>query len=204
MNHNVGQALDEIVELFSSGNIGEKIAIATYPPYDVPCSKWSLCNQLLCLLNHTNDARGFRQWKAAGRHVKKGAHAFRILVPCLRKTEDEETGDEVMLLAGFKAAPVFRAEDTEGEPLPEYVPPDLPKHRLLDVAERLGVKVQNVPYQNRIMGYYSDGMLGKRIGLASPDEDGFLFREGLRTLGVLEPLELESPVSYTHLTLPTN
>ncbi len=29
-------------------------------------------------------------------------------------------------------------------------------------------------------------------GLASADEDGFLFREGLRAVGVLEPLELES------------
>jgi len=54
--------------------------------------------------------------------------------------------------------------------LPEYIPPELLKHRLLDVAGRFGVKVENVPYQNRIMGYYQEGTLGKRIGLASPDE----------------------------------
>jgi len=170
MNDNVQKALDEIVELFKSGDIGEKIAIATFPPYDVPCSKWSLTNQLLCLIHGTNDARGFRQWNEVCRHVKKGATSFRILVPCHKKVEDQETSEELTVLVGFKAAPVFRSEDTEGEPLPEYVPRELPNHRLLDVAQRFGVDVQTVPYQNRVMGYYQDGMLGKRIGLASPDE----------------------------------
>jgi len=75
MNDNVKKALNEIVDLFKSGDIGDKIAIATFPPYDVPCSKWSLTNQLLCLIHHTNDARGFRLWEAAGRFVKRGPTA---------------------------------------------------------------------------------------------------------------------------------
>ncbi|MCD6327977.1 antirestriction protein [bacterium] len=170
MNPKVISAVNQIVELLQSDDIGAKIAIATYPPYDVPCSKWSLPNQLLCLIAGTYDARGFRQWKAAGRFVKKGSHAFRILIPRIVKTVDMESREEHLSLAGFLTAPVFAASDTDGADLPDYEPPELPKHRLMDVAARFNVSIDSIPYQNHIMGHYSEGMFGKRIRLASPDE----------------------------------
>ena len=46
------------------------------------------------------------------------------------------------MLTGFRAVPVFRLEDTDGDVLPtfDYEPPEPPA--LADVAERLGVAVQ--------------------------------------------------------------
>ena len=51
------------------------------------------------------------------RYVKKGAKAFHIFVPYIKAVEDEETGEETQVLKGFLSKPVFRYEDTEGEPL---------------------------------------------------------------------------------------
>jgi len=89
-------------------------------------------------MNDTEDARGFRQWQKVGRRVKKRAKAFYILTPVRKKVpvkvkrEEERVNDngeievveieETILvdkLVGFKPVPVFRYEDTEGEPLPE-------------------------------------------------------------------------------------
>jgi hypothetical protein len=67
----------------------------------------------------TKDARGIRQWNKVNRYVKKGSKGFYILVPNIKKIEDEEAGEERKVLVGFLARPVFRYEDTDGEPL-EY------------------------------------------------------------------------------------
>src|SRR5436309_43588 len=74
-------ALTEIVALFESGNLPESIAQTTIQRLadDCPSARWSLGNQLLALLAGTSDARGYKQWAEVGRHVKKGARAFRIL-----------------------------------------------------------------------------------------------------------------------------
>jgi antirestriction protein ArdC len=111
---------------------------------NIPCMNWSYMNQFVTYLNGTSDARGYNQWKEVGRTVKKGAKAIYILVPMIYKVkgEDKEEKDEV--LKGFKAMPVFRAEDTEGEEL-DYIiklrkfnPDSLP---LIDVARALGISV---------------------------------------------------------------
>ena len=102
MNSQVKKALDEIVDLFKSGNIGEKIEIATFPPYDVPCSKWSLANQLLCLMRGPLDVRGIRQWNKGGHRVIKRCQSIRILLPCLKKEIEKVTGEEVVVLVGLK------------------------------------------------------------------------------------------------------
>ncbi len=87
-----------------------------------PCRNWSWHNQLLVALCGTCDARGFRQWIQAGRHVRKGSRAIWILAPCLKTLKD--TGDagsktERQVLIGFRTVPVFAVEDTDGEPLPD-------------------------------------------------------------------------------------
>ncbi len=38
-----------------------------------PSSKWSLRNRLLMLSAGTSDARGYRQWREVGRHVRAGS-----------------------------------------------------------------------------------------------------------------------------------
>lgn len=81
---------------------------------NLPCRAWSWRNQILCALAGTADARGYRQWQEAGRHVKKGAKAFDILIPLSRKFEDAETGQTGYAVYGFKSQAVFAIEDTEG------------------------------------------------------------------------------------------
>src|SRR5207248_5250966 len=91
------QALADVLELFEDP---ERLpaAIATTlilrQTSDAPMTGWSLCNQLLVLLAGTTDARGYRQWEEAGRHVKQGSKAIRILAPRTRRgvETDPDTG----------------------------------------------------------------------------------------------------------------
>ena len=135
--------LEKIVHLFSTTQLPDLCAKALIAAPEKPSSKWSFGNQLLMLLAGTEDARGFKQWNEVGRYVRKGAKAFRILGPVFIKkpldSYDPNNDEEVEVLVGFKAIPVFRYEDTEGEELPTYKPRDPPP--LLDVAERFGLKV---------------------------------------------------------------
>ena len=57
-----------------------------------PCDRWSFTNKILMLIQGTADARGYRQWQEAGRHVKKGAHAIHILAPRLVTVTQYECG----------------------------------------------------------------------------------------------------------------
>jgi len=89
---------------------------------------------------------GFCQWEQAGRRVKKGEKAFRILSPVTRKKLDDKTGVEKTVFVGFKGTAVFGLEQTEGEPLPDCDPAveewiaSLP---LIQVAESWGLKVES-------------------------------------------------------------
>ena len=163
----VRETLDRVVALFESGDVPVAIAKATHPPADVPSGRWSLSNRVIAMLHGTSDARGFRQWRDVGRHVRKGAKAFRILAPRIVKVDaegdDGETRPEPRCV-GFLAVPVFRVEDTEGEPL-DYQSIPLPRHPLMDVSRAWGVDVRAVPFNGAAYGWTD----GRAIALASPD-----------------------------------
>jgi hypothetical protein len=84
--------------------------------------KWSWGNQLLVILSGYSDARGFRQWQEVGRSVKIGEKALYILGPVTKKVTDKTTGDEKVILVGFKGVPVFGLEQPEGAPLSHSTP----------------------------------------------------------------------------------
>ena len=90
--------LEQVLKMFESGEIPEAIAIASFPTLDIPSSYWSLANRLITLAKGTIDARGFQQWKKAGRKVKKGAKAFHILAPITRKVKSEDPEEEYKLI----------------------------------------------------------------------------------------------------------
>ncbi len=163
----VRETLDRVVELFESGDVPVAIAKATHPPADVPSARWSLSNRVIAMLHGTSDARGFRQWKDAGRHVSKGATAFRILAPRIIKVDVEGANGKTekdSRCVGFLPVAVFRAEDTEGEPLAyESIP--LPRHPLMDVARAWDVDVRAVSFAGTAYGWTD----GKVIALATPD-----------------------------------
>ncbi len=151
------QAAQNVLRVWESGELPSLIAKSFLAATSAaPCSKWSLGNRILMLVQGTCDARGFNQWKEAGRHVSKGSHAIYILGPCLVTREDSE-GNETRALVGFRGIPVFRFEDTEGEPLAssDYTPDALPP--LQDVAARIGVKVSYCPLLGDFLGRYMPG-----------------------------------------------
>jgi len=162
----VREVLNEILEAFKTGNIPQAIAYSLNPTTRTPSQKWSLLNRLIMFIHATGDARGIRQWNEVGRKVKKGAKAIFILAPLLKKKVDEEQTEHFFLI-GFKAVPVFRAEDTEGAAL-DYEKLAVPEFSFMDRAREWGLSVKAVGANNSYYGYYSKG--ASEIGLASPDE----------------------------------
>ena len=117
------EAASRIVEAFRAGNLPKALApVFVRRRDDVPCRAWSWSNQLLTALSGHSDARGYRQWQAVGRHVKKGEKAFHILCPCVGKKTDVDPGTgqekERTWIYGFTSAPVFGLSQTDGDPLP--------------------------------------------------------------------------------------
>ena len=82
---------------------------------------------------------------------------------------DAETGEETtkVLVCGFRPLPVFRYEDTEGEPLPDYDYKPKTYPPFFDVAEKLGVSVEYRPMRGNFLGRYSAGTTS--IQLCSQD-----------------------------------
>lgn len=170
----VRETLDAVVAAFEAGDVPAAVARATFPPADIPLARWSLRNRMLAMLSHTGDARGFRQWQGVGRQVRKGARALYILGPRLARKRDaipDASGKMPSILVGFTAIPVFRVEDTDGEPV-GYGAPDVPEHPLLDVAERWGVTVETAPFSGHAYGWTN----GKGVTLCTPEE-GTWFHE---------------------------
>ena len=171
MNDKIKQVLNGILDRFKSGDIPEAVAYSMYPLADgIPSAKWSLLNRILMFIEGTADARGYKQWLGVSRYVKKGSKCFHILVPHIKKVEDEKTGEEKETLVGFMCRPVFRYEDTDGEPL-DYEQIELPDLPLLERAQEWGISVRAVPGSYSFYGYYSPKR--KEIALATPEEKTF-------------------------------
>ena len=170
MTEKIRTILTQILDRFESGDIPKAVAYSIFPVADIPSAKWSLLNRTLQFLAGTADSRGFRQWKAVKRSVKKGAKAFYILVPYMKKSENEETGEEEIILRGFMARPVFRVEDTEGEPL-DYEQIQLPDLPFLDRAREWDISVKAIPGNYEYYGYFAPDK--QEIALATPEEKTF-------------------------------
>ncbi len=169
MSNRIQEVLNGILERFEGGDIPEAIAIATFAVADIPSAKWSFLNRFIMYMAGTEDARGFRQWQKAKRHVKKGAKAFYIIVPKMIKKETEN-GDEESVVSGFLAKPVFRSEDTTGQPL-ENKKPELPDLPLLSKAREWGISVKAIPGNLIYYGYFSRDK--QEIGVATKEESVF-------------------------------
>jgi hypothetical protein len=177
-NPRIKEAMETLLKIFQEDNL-EKVARAVFRGGDVPADKWSFLNRVLMYLNDTEDARGFRQWQQVDRYVKKGSKAFYIIGPVTRKITAEkslESGETVReektVLAGFKAIPVFRFEDTDGAPvIREDFKVNIPCE-FNSIIQELGLKVQPVRFCG--MAYGSYNLINKEIRLASPDIEVFL------------------------------
>ncbi|MCB2198937.1 M48 family peptidase [bacterium] len=164
-------AIDKVLEAMKNGDLVKVMSYAMIQGEDCPSANWSLANRALMFLSGTADARGFKQWNKVKRQVQAGSKAIYIIAPNLREItveKDEETGEETKkrILLGFRAIPVYKIENTEGEPLPSYEPNHPP--RLLEVAKEFGLSVDWVPGGNSYYGYFCNGR--NEIKLATHEE----------------------------------
>ncbi len=177
-NPKIKLAINTLLQMFKEENL-PKVAMAVFKGNDIPSDHWSFLNRILMYLNNTEDARGFKQWQQVGRYVKKGSKAFYILAPIFKKITEEKTLEsgetikqEKQILAGFKAVPVFRFEDTEGAPLiKENFKVNIP-YEFNSIIQELGLKIDAVRFSG--MAYGSYNLETKSIKLASPEIEVFL------------------------------
>ena len=164
------EALEKLLNMFQEGKMPEAVAFSIIRRKKgdrIPSMDWSVGNQILMMAYGTTDARGFKQWKDAGRHVKKGVKAIHILAPLTKKIKEEVHDEEKIIVIGFRTIPVFRIEDTEGEEVStfDYEPEEYPP--LYEVADRLGIKIQYAAISRNALGTYSS--IGKQISLNAYD-----------------------------------
>jgi N-terminal domain of anti-restriction factor ArdC len=65
------------------------------------------------------DVRGFREWLAHGRVVRKGEHGIAILAPITRTVSDAYTDEDERRIVNVKIAWVFDVSQTDPLPDPE-------------------------------------------------------------------------------------
>ena len=126
---------------------------------------YSLGNQLLIAMQRPDATyvAGFHAWLKLGRHVNKGEKGIAIMVPHVRKVEQDD-GTEERRVSSFGTGHVFDLSQTDGEPLPMVEVPTLEGDAggelwegLSRFAERAGVRVLTVPLEQlprETMGYY--------------------------------------------------
>ncbi len=166
------EVAEKIINQFESGALPDTLAQVFVNRMDnIPSSAWSFRNRFIMAIHGTADARGFKQWKMAGRSVSKGSKALHILGPCIGKRKDDE-GNEETFLYGFKSIPVFALESTEiidadkwdtssgVDHVEENRLKELP---LRDVAESWGLNVTS--YNGQKTGYLGRYTHGTNIAL---------------------------------------
>jgi len=101
----------------SAMGLAERIELATRAGIrTIEGRELSAFNQCLLIAQDKNVTvvGGFRQWKAAGRIVRKGERALAIWIPCQRKSEDTDTDTgETVEDTYFSIGSVFDVAQTE-------------------------------------------------------------------------------------------
>lgn len=118
-------AWSELLEtaLTLPGNLGN-----TYNRF----TSYSFGNQIaLAMQGVTSPVAGYKKWPEFNRYVKRGAKGKWIQHPVIRQIENEE-GERVPTVTGFTwRKSVFELNDTEGEDLPPWDPPEWSRERAL-------------------------------------------------------------------------
>jgi len=88
---------------------------------------YSFNNALLIYLQRPDATlvAGYKRWQELGRQVRKGETSIAILAPIVCKVWDEESGEDVRQVIGFRSARVFDVSQTDGDPLLELPRPVL-------------------------------------------------------------------------------
>lgn len=95
---------------------------------------YSFNNQILLWMQGvTEPVATFNRWKEMGRQVKKGSKAKAILRPITVKLKDEvdDQGNPRQITKFKLVNALFTVSETEGDELPEYIPPEWSEERAL-------------------------------------------------------------------------
>lgn len=175
---NFSEAVENIVQMFTEEKFPAQLARVLIKRADndieKPSDRWSILNQLIMLnTGKTTDARTYKQWNEVGRYVKKGAKAFQIIAPIVKKVKTDDDNEEESRLIGFRGMSVFAVENTEGKEITitDYTPQhiDINAEKLIRITEKLGCKVSYLPYGSKVLGTYHP--LERKIILRSEDYD---------------------------------
>ncbi len=142
-NHRPDRRVEEALERLESGvsRILDGEEFKRYLSMAAKFHRYSANNCLLILMQRSDATRvaGYRAWQQLGRQVRKGEKGIKILAPISRTVaEDEETGEKVRALVGFKTTTVFDISQTDGEPLPEAPrPEELDREEGAQIAQKV-------------------------------------------------------------------
>ena len=80
--------------------------------------RYSLHNTLLIAQQRPSATHvaGFRRWLELGRAVREGEKAIRILGPIRRRVEDEDSGERVLRVVGYRDVSIFDVGQTDPVP----------------------------------------------------------------------------------------
>ena len=157
----VQASIDKLLQMFKTQDfpaaVGWQVIRRHSGDHPIPSDLWSAGNRWLMLASGTTDARGFGQWHQIGRQILPGSKALYICAPNTRKitSDDDDDPDAARtIVAGFRWIPVFRIEDTTGQPVStaDYTPKILPP--LFDAAAKLGASVKWQPFDGKSLGRY--------------------------------------------------
>lgn len=165
------KALSTVVRKFQSGDLSPLVDVARVKlAADAPAAKWSFSNLVLAYAQ-TNcmDCRGYRQWQAAGRQVRRGSHGAFIFGPRMMP-ELDDNGDKTMRMRGVVAISVHPITNTDGDDTDAltYEPAELPP--LADIAANLGIAIR---YQPLLDAYGLCDHKGTTISLGTHDVKTF-------------------------------
>ncbi|MDO8970250.1 MAG: hypothetical protein Q7U74_06145, partial [Saprospiraceae bacterium] len=153
MEASIGEVLVSIIAQFEIGELPVFRPHSLFPFPNVPATKWDRPNRIRLLMAGTCDARSRRQWRRVGRSVKKDAKPIFIMVPNLKRARTGKEGNKSALHKKFIPMPVFRVEDTAGQPL-EYKPITIPDLPLIEKARQWGISVKTEPGMFKRLGHY--------------------------------------------------
>lgn len=106
---------------------------------------YSFNNQILLWMQGvTEPVATYKRWSEMGRQVKKGSKAKAILRPITIKLKDEvdDQGNPRQITKFKLVNALFTASETEGDELPEYIPPEWDQERALSELD-----ITRVPYE---------------------------------------------------------
>ncbi len=192
-NEKVRNALGTILSMFEEENLPIVARAVFKAKNGKPSDRWSFSNRFIMLVMGTNDARTFNQWKEVNRFVLRGSSAFYILAPMIRKIPAEVIENDVRVtrmvdkIKGFKALPVFRFEDTDGEPVIEdKFQFDIPC-QFEPLITELDLKIYTTAFKGD--GYGSFCPSHNMIMLATPEIKTFLHEISHAVDNFFEPLK---------------